>query len=193
MNITLGLFILPLLICEISTASCRIVSLEKNPVRYIYNMIKSTPDIYYAEATSYSATDEAFSFKVLDVLKGEKKKEVTVVGGQLEAGATETDFGYHKSQSFWNDITAARTTFSSDCRLTPKFQSGSRYLIFLKEPYQAKSFELVKNKGDRWYKHVYETIHPPKRVKTETAATNTAPVATPVPESAPAPAPVPTN
>ncbi len=167
------LFSLVLLLSQLSSANCRIVSLEKNPTRYVYNMIKGTPDIYYAEAVSYSKEDETFTFKVIEALKGEKRSDFTALGAPLEADAVESDFGYHKAQTFWDDITAARTTFGADCRLNPKFKIGSRYLVFFKEPFQAKSFELVKNRGDRWFKHVYETIHPPKRVKAAAASAPT--------------------
>lgn len=175
MHIT-ALFFAVLVFSQLGFAKCRIVSLEKNPNRYITNMIKGTPDIYYAQAISYSAEDEAFTFKVLEAIRGEKRKEITVPGSLLDPNAVESDFGYHKAEAFWKDITAARTTFGSDCRLNPKFKVGSRYLIFYKTPYQAKSFEYVKNRGDRWFVHVWETLYPPKRVKTQTAAT-TAPAA----------------
>jgi hypothetical protein len=144
-------------------SACRIVSLEKNPMRYIYNMIKTTPDIYYAEATSYSKEDESFSFKVLEILKGQKRKEFSVLGNPVPDGVKENDFGGHRAQGFWEDVTTARTTFGSDCRLNPMFKIGSRYVIFLKEPYQAKSFELVKNRKDKWFEHIYEAIHPVKK------------------------------
>ncbi|MCC2679745.1 MAG: hypothetical protein K0R29_2321 [Pseudobdellovibrio sp.] len=195
MNTKLGLFAAALLtglFSQFSHANCRLVSLEKNPVRYIYNMIKSTPDIYYAEATSYSTEDEAFSFKVIETFKGEKRKDFTVLGTPVDYSGEETDFGGHKAQAFWDDITTARTKIGSDCRLAPKFKTGSRYLIFFKEPYQAKSFELVKNRGDRWYKHVWETLYPPKKKKTPVAAASATEPAATAP-SAPPPAADPGN
>lgn len=187
-----ALFFAILVISQSGSAKCRIVSLEKNPARYITNMIKSTPDIYYAQAVSYSKEDETFTFKVLEAIKGEKQKEITVPGSLLDSNAVESDFGYHKAQSFWSDITAARTTFGSDCRLNPKFKIGSRYLIFYKTPYQAKSFEYVKNRGDRWFLHVWETLYPPKRVKAQTATKTNPLVTAPPTEAAETPA-APTN
>ena len=186
MNTKLILLLVTFLFSQISFA-CRIVSLEKNPTRYIYKMVKETPDIYYAEATSFSKDDESFSFKVLEVIKGEKRKDFAVLGHPLADGAVESDFGAHKAQAFWDDITTARTLFGPDCRLNPLFKIGSRYLIFYKEPFQAKSFELVKTRADRWFKHVYETIHPPKRVKSESAAGASPGEAAPAPASSPAP------
>lgn len=186
MSITHALFLVLLLFSQLGSAKCRIVSLEKSPSRYIYKMIKNTPDIYYAQAVSYSKEDEAFTFKILEAIKGEKRKEITVLGSLLEDDAAETDFGYHKAQNFWDDVTAARTTFGPDCRLIPKFKLGSRYLVFYKEPFQAKSFEYVKNRGDRWFKHVYETIHPPpKRVKTAIVSTSATTAASPIAPAAP--------
>ena len=175
--------------------ACRMVSLEKSAPQYILKMIKNTPDIYYAEATSYSKEDEAFTFKVTDVLHGEKREAFTLTGAPQDANVAENDFGAHKSSSFWNDVITGRMTFGSDCRLNPTFQIGNRYLVFFKEPYQAKSFELVKNKKDKWFQFVFETLYPPKRVKKvaveSTPAAQTpasAPAATP-----PEPAAAPTN
>jgi hypothetical protein len=176
---------------------CRIVSLEKNPMRYIFNMIKNTPDIYYAQATSYSQEDESFTFKILEVLKGEKRKDFSVLGHPVPEGTVENDFGGHKAQAFWEDVTTARTTFSSDCRLNPEFKIGSKYVIFLKQPYQAKSFEYVKSRSDKWFLHIYETIHPTKKIKKVdagmtqqgTPATQAAQPAQATPASEPAAAP----
>ncbi len=86
MNSNIALLLLVFVLSETASANCRIVSLEENPVSYIHKMIKGTPDIYYAEATTYSQEDEAMNFRVLEVLKGEKRTELSVLGGQNEKG-----------------------------------------------------------------------------------------------------------
>lgn len=145
--------------------ACRIVSLEKNPANYIQKMIKTTPDIYWSEATSYSKEDEKFTFKVLETLKGEKKKSFTLHGTPSEGAEVTNDFNSHKDNVFWNNVVNGRNAFDAGCRMQINFQVGSRYLIFNKEPFQTKSFELVKTKKDKWFQHVYQTLYPPKKIK----------------------------
>jgi hypothetical protein len=110
------------------------------------------------------------------VLRGEKIKEFSVSGTPLDPNKQENDFGGHKAKAFWDDIVTARIEVGDDCRISPTFKVGSRYLVLFKEPFQAKSFELVKNKSDRWYKFVHETLYPPKKkVLTDNSAPNETP------------------
>ncbi|MGZ3691101.1 MAG: hypothetical protein ACXVAX_06345 [Pseudobdellovibrio sp.] len=188
-------------------ASCRMVSLEKNTTKYIHNLIKNSPDIYLADASEYSKENEAFTFKIVEVIHGEKKETVTVSGVPLDPTSKDSDFlnkntsdfNSHKSPQFWDNIITGRTVFGSDCRLNPTFQLGRRYLLIMNEPYQTKSFELINSKRDQWYQHVVETIYPARRIKKVVAAAPASPAVTsaPVAESpssaaaAPAPPPAP--
>ncbi|MBY0452964.1 MAG: hypothetical protein K2P92_08010, partial [Bdellovibrionaceae bacterium] len=152
--------------------ACSLVPLEKNTSLYILNLIKNTPDIYLAEATSFSKEDETFTFKVTETIRGEKKPEITL-GGQptssltnpKDLAAATSDFGAHKEGAFWNQILFGRAPLGADCHLAPAFQVGQTYLILYKQPYQTKSFELIKSKQDRWYQYVYETFYPSKKKK----------------------------
>lgn len=152
--------------------ACSIVPLEKNTSLYILNMVKNTPDIYLAEATQFSKEDETFTFKVVETIRGEKKQELTL-GGQPTSALTDpkaaavsnSDFGGHKDGAFWKQILVGRAPLAADCQIAPAFQVGQTYLILYKQPYQTKSFELIKSKQDRWYEYVYETFYPPKKKK----------------------------
>lgn len=161
-----------LLIRTPSAQACSLVPLEKNTSLYILNLIKKTPDIYLAEATSFSLEDETFTFKVVETIRGEKKQEITL-GGQPTSSLTDpkavaastSDFGAHKEGAFWNQILFGRAPLGADCQIAPAFTVGQTYLILHKQPYQTKSFELIKSKQDRWYQYVYETFYPSKKKK----------------------------
>jgi hypothetical protein len=159
--------------------ACRIVPLEKNKTKYLHKLIKDTPDIYVAEAVSAVENDGTVTFKVHEVVRGAKVESLTLNAEILnpndkkEFVKTNTqDFGQHRAEIFWKDIFAGRTTFGPDCRLKPTFEIGKRYLILNKEPYQPKSFELMNSQNDAWYKHVRNTLYPPK-IKKKTAASAT--------------------
>ena len=164
--------ILGLLTLTPNVQACSLVPLEKNTSRYILNLIKSTPNIYLAEATGFSLADETFTFKIVETIHGEKKSEITL-GGQPTGALTDpkavaastSDFGAHKEGAFWNQILFGRAPLGSDCHIAPAFTVGQTYLILYKQPYQTKSFELIKSKQDRWYQYVYETYYPTKKKK----------------------------
>lgn len=179
---------LSLLLQATAAQACRIIPVEKNPAQYITNIIKNTPDIYLAVATAYSETDESFTLQVKEVIRGEKRTELIVMGqpvSQLADPKTRqqyrSDFLAHKESSFWSNPTKARTALGDDCRLQPAFEIGEQYLVLYKTPFQPKSFELVKTKQDRWFQHVFETLYPPKKKKrvVPTAKTETSAVDTP--------------
>lgn len=134
--------------------ACRMLPLQKNVDKYVYDWVKDTPDIYLAEATAFSKEDESVNFKVKEVIKGEKRTELSVVGslGESKAG----DYSLHHKNIFWDSILEGRTIYDTNCRFNPVFEIGKTYLILLKEPYQAKSFELIKSKSDWWYFRVKE-------------------------------------
>ncbi len=161
-----------LLLFAPSARACSFVPLEKNTSLYILNLIKNTPNIYLAEATGFSKEDETFTFKIVETIHGEKLQEITL-GGQPTGSLTDpktvaastSDFGAHKEGPFWNQILFGRAPLGADCHIAPAFTVGQTYLILYKQPYQTKSFELIKSKQDRWYQHVYETYYPSKKKK----------------------------
>ena len=169
--------------------ACRIVPLEKNKTKYLQKLIKDTPDIYVAEAVSASEGDETVTFKVSEVVRGAKVETVTLNAKLLDPNDKKdfvknntSDFNQHKADYFWKDIFNGRTTFGPDCRLKPTFEIGKRYLILNKEPYQPKSFELYTSANDAWYKHVRNTLYPPK-IKKKDVSTTTEAVPAAAPES----------
>ena len=152
--------------------ACRIIPLEKDSQKYILNLIKSTPNIYLAEALSYNTTDEDFKFNILEVLKGEKKQEITISGVTVSSltdkkliASSTRDFNSHQDKNFWSELLLGRTSLTADCRLNPVFEVGQKYLILFKPPFHTKSFELIKSKQDHWYQFVYNTLYPPKKKK----------------------------
>lgn len=135
----------------------------------MYKLIKDTPDIYVAEAVSAVANDETVTFKIHEVVRGAKVETLTLSANILDPNdkkefvkTNTNDFAGHRAEIFWKDIFNGRTTFGPDCRLKPTFEIGKRYLILNKEPYQPKSFELYRSANDAWYKHVRNTLYPPK-------------------------------
>ena len=147
------LFALAMLL-SVPALSCRMLPIEKNVDKYIYDWVKSSPDIYLAEAVSFAKDEEAVSFKVKEVIKGEKVPTVSVSGSV--GSANTSDFGVHRKDGFWNSIIEGRTAYDEGCRFKPEFEIGRTYLLIMKEPFQAKSFELIKNKSDWWYFRVKE-------------------------------------
>jgi hypothetical protein len=165
--------------------------LEKNVDKYVYDWIKTTPEIYLAEAVSFNADEESVSFKVKEVIKGEKTETVTVAG---TLGRNNTsDFGFHRKEVFWEGILEGRTTYNSRCRFKPEFEIGRTYLVITQEPFQAKSFELIRNKSDWWYFRVKEILQLKKYRKfvVKREKKEAAPVSLPVAVSAPAAVSVP--
>ena len=65
--------ILLLFSISLPASACRMLPIEKNVERYIYDLVKGTPDIYLAEAESFSKDDESVTLKVKEVIRGEKK------------------------------------------------------------------------------------------------------------------------
>lgn len=139
---------------SLPTFSCRMLPLEKNVDKYIYDWVKASPDIYLAEAVSYSKEEDAVSFKVKEVIKGAKVATVSVSGSV--GTANTSDFGMHHKDGFWNSIIEGRTAYDEGCRFKPEFELGHTYMLIMNEPFQAKSFELIKNKSDWWYFRVKE-------------------------------------
>lgn len=164
--------VLTLSLITATAQACSMVPLEKNTSLYILNLVKKTPDIYLAEATRFSREEETFTFTVTETIHGEKRSELTLggqptsaLGNPKELAASNSDFGGHKEGAFWNQILFGRAPLGADCHIAPAFQVGQTYLILYKQPYQTKSFELIKSKQDRWYQYVYETYYPTKKKK----------------------------
>jgi hypothetical protein len=173
-----------------SVFACRMLPLEKNVDKYVYDWIKATPEIYLAEAVSFNADEESVSFKVKEVIKGEKTETVTVAG---TLGTKNTsDFGFHRKEVFWEGILEGRTTYNSRCRFKPEFEIGRTYLVITQEPFQAKSFELIRNKSDWWYFRVKEILQLKKYRKfvVRREKKEAAPVPAPVPLPVSVPTPV---
>ncbi len=150
------LLALSLVVAGSQAFACRMLPLEKNVDKYIYDWIKETPDIYVAEAISENKDDESVSFKVKEVIKGEKAETVVVTG--TIGTANTSDFGVHRKEIFWSNVLEGRTGYDASCRFRAEFEIGRTYLLVMKEPFQAKSFELIRNKSDWWYFRVKEIL-----------------------------------
>ena len=152
----LRFFLLALLFTATPSLACRMVPLEKNVDKYLFDLVKNTPDIYLAEAAAFSKDDGTVTLTVKEVLKGEKRESISVTS--TLTNTKDTDYGRHYKTSFWEKILEGRTTYGTDCRFYPTFEIGKRYLVLFQEPFQAKSFELIRSKGDLWYFRVKEII-----------------------------------
>ena len=148
--------ILLLFSISLPASACRMLPIEKNVERYIYDLVKGTPDIYLAEAESFSKDDESVTLKVKEVIRGEKKDSITIPGNITSPGTN--DYNLHRKNIFWENILEGRTTYGVDCRFNPTFEIGGKYLILFKEPFQSKSLELIKSKNDFWYYRVKEIL-----------------------------------
>ena len=76
----LRFLLLALLFTATPSLACRMVPLEKNVDKYLFDLVKNTPDIYLAEAETFSKEDGAVTLKVKEVLKGEKRETISVTG-----------------------------------------------------------------------------------------------------------------
>ena len=172
-------FLFSLLFIGPNASACRIIPVEKNKSKYLFNLIKGSTEIYWAEAVSVSDQDETVTFKVIEVIRGEKKETVLIDGKVAPDTDAESknDYKSHRDPKFWDSSFEGRIKFDKMCRLNPQFNIGERYLLLNKKPYQPKSFEIVKSSRDQWYQLVRNTIHPASQKKTEnTSGDNSASV-----------------
>jgi hypothetical protein len=149
------------------SSACRIIPIEKNKNRHLLNLIRGSSEIYWAKAVSASEQDETVTFKVIEVMRGEKK-ETVVLDGKLASDTdvdSKNDYKSHRDPKFWDSSFEGRTKFDKMCRLNPQFTIGERYLILNKKPNQPKSFEIVKSSRDQWYQLVRNTIYPASQKK----------------------------
>lgn len=183
-------FLFSLLFIGPNASACRIIPVEKNKSKYLFNLIKGSTEIYWAEAVSVSDQDETVTFKVIEVIRGEKKDQVvfegkTASGNENELKKLKNDYNSHRDPKFWEASFEGRTQFNTMCRLSPQFTVGERYLLLDKKPYQPKSFEIVRSTKDQWYQHVRNTIYPPKKKKSSDSVSGTTVTTTQPASSAP--------
>ena len=103
-----------------------------------------------------------YRFRTVERLAGKVDATFELDG----SGATEgeaTDFKHHRGSAFWKD-TSGRTWHHNSCSISPSFNVGSTYLIFLDRPYHRKSFELIirthgnKETIDLWLQYVRSNL-----------------------------------
>ena len=83
-----------------------------------------------------------YTFETIKILKGKVDHEFTILGHPVYQGHM-TSFNDHFDLGFWISHGSGRSFHGSDCFIHPSFSVGASFLIFLDEPYHAKSFEHV--------------------------------------------------
>lgn len=106
--------------------------------------------IVVAKAISQKAAGEdakATKFELVETLwgKSEKSFSITLTPGEHE----DIDFEGHSEKSFWDSV-GGRASIEPDCEMSASFKVGEKYLLFLKQPYAFKSFEVIKSDSDQW-------------------------------------------
>lgn len=99
---------------------------------------------------------ELLDFKVLEVLKGEKKESIKIRGMII---AENKRVNYMSFQQKHNDRFNLRTDGSSQilpsCEIVQSYLFGEKYLVFIDGPSHFKSNELIEDpEVDSWYKFV---------------------------------------
>lgn len=68
----------------------------------------------------------------------------------------KTTFRNHTDPKFW--VYGGRSPTDSSCRVSPQFEKGALYLVFLDKPYHQSGFEKIESKDDLWLKVVELSI-----------------------------------
>ncbi|QDK45926.1 hypothetical protein DOM22_12575 [Bdellovibrio sp. ZAP7] len=123
-------------------------------------MVQSNENIYVAEAVHVGRTARVpvFKFKVIETLKGKSVSTMKIEGHRAKDEKSFSDFDGHKDETFWSNNTSGRLINDPSCEVQPTFTKGTRYLIFPKQPYTYKSFEIVKTNDDKFLQKVRELV-----------------------------------
>src|SRR2546426_1064209 len=117
-------------------------------------LIARTATIVLADAVALEEVADRrarYRFTVVEALKGRPAADTTLTFARAERPTSwaETDFDGHRDPRFWDRL-ATREGNDSNCRMNPVFSVGSRYLLFIEEPYHWRSFERIVASDDRW-------------------------------------------
>lgn len=105
--------------------------------------------------------DHGYTFKVLEVLKGNNTKELQWTRFRPKDPHRSEDYDSHQDPKFWKEdelIVTRATYYPGACTLQFTFVPGENYLIFKESEGHFHSAEIIKSKNDKWYKYVREKI-----------------------------------
>ena len=122
------------------------------------DLLSQTPTIVLAQMTDARdlGRQRSFSFRTIEVLKGQHRDRFTLVLDRAPASYREIDFNSHKDRSFWDGSYDRLPWRPGMCTPTYDFVPGGQYLLFLENLDNGASAERIKDRGDLWYKHVRE-------------------------------------
>jgi hypothetical protein len=126
-------------------------------------LIQRTENIVLAgviEAKSPLGTYEVtYTFQTVRALKGDVPGEFQITGYPAMWEGSNRNFDHHNDEAFWSSG-LGRSPNDTDCVIHPTFAVGGTYLVFLGQPYHAKSFEAIirthgdSEKRDKWLQYV---------------------------------------
>jgi len=105
-----------------------------------------------------------YTFKKIRSLAGRQEATFTLRSYISPWEEPNTTFNHHSAPEFWEQ--GGRSPNDVDCKIHPSFSVGSKYLLFLDQPYHIKSFELIirtdgdKKMQDKWLQFVEENVKP---------------------------------
>ena len=105
-----------------------------------------------------------YTFKKIRSLAGRQEATFTLKSYVAPWEEPNTTFNHHSDPEFWEQ--GGRSPNDVDCKIHPSFSVGSKYLLFLDQPYHIKSFELIirtdgdKKMQDKWLQFVEENVKP---------------------------------
>jgi len=105
-------------------------------------------------------TEIRYSFAAAEMLKGKSEPGFTLEISAVDPVAAEqsaADFDHHREPG-WQEKGGRVGAVASDCEVSPRFDVGERYLIFLDKPWHVLGFERVAVDDDEWLGEVRRRI-----------------------------------
>jgi hypothetical protein len=142
---------LPSLACTVSPA---VASYSKT------ELIAKTATIVLAEHTGTLIEQKAvrFSFRTVEVLKGKKPRNFSLLLAPAPKSYVETDFSKHSDSGFWQGSYGRLPWLPGACEPTYAFELRGKYLLFLESIGNGAAAERVHAPGNKWYLHVRQAL-----------------------------------
>ena len=106
-----------------------------------------------------------YTFETIKQLAGKTKEHFQILGYPAIWEGDNRGFNNHFDKDFWSEP-GGRVSNDTDCQIHPTFSVGGTYLLFLDQPYHAKSFEIIiRTHGDatirdKWLQYVERRTGP---------------------------------
>ena len=101
-----------------------------------------------------------YTFATLEALKGAPAPEFSLEAWLWYAhasGESIDDFDHHRAPA-WREQGGRIGEVDPDCEVSPRFETGAHYLLFVEKPWHVLGFEQIGADDDAWLAEVRKTV-----------------------------------